>query len=121
MKIGGRQSRERHCLHRAHNGSICSGEALTDSRVCYDVDKCYMKGSWAGWGEWGLCALPCGGSSERVRARFCKPDYSDYRPTIGLQKVKATFFGKPRADCRLLPEGGLKQEVQPCLNVPACT
>ncbi|KAK5914660.1 hypothetical protein CgunFtcFv8_009083 [Champsocephalus gunnari] len=119
LKIGGRQSRERRCVHRAHNGSICSGKALTDARVCYDVDKCSIKGSWDGWEEWGLCPLPCGGASERVRARFCKPDYSDYRPTIGLQQAKATFFGTPDGVCGPPPEGGL-QQVQPCLNVPAC-
>ncbi|XP_010796115.1 properdin, partial [Notothenia coriiceps] len=121
LHIGGSQSRERSCLHRAHNGSICSGEALTETRVCYDVDKCYMKGTWDGWEQWSLCSPPCGGKPQRFRRRFCKPDYSDYRPTIGRQKAKATFFGKPQADCRLPPEGGLKLEVQPCLNVPACT
>lgn len=42
-QLGGLQTRERECLHRAHNGTICSGDSLTDRRVCYDVDKCYSK------------------------------------------------------------------------------
>lgn len=42
-------------------------------------------------------------------------------PTIGRLKEIATFFGTPQADCGAAPEGGQKFEVQPCLNVPACT
>ncbi|KAM8844390.1 properdin-like isoform 3-T3 [Spinachia spinachia] len=38
---GGSQIRERRCLHQAHNGSICSGDSLTQARVCYDVTDCY--------------------------------------------------------------------------------
>lgn len=37
---GGKQSRQRTCLHQAHNGSICTGEKLSETQVCYDVDNC---------------------------------------------------------------------------------
>ncbi|KAK5856858.1 hypothetical protein PBY51_008424 [Eleginops maclovinus] len=121
QKIGGSQSRERSCLHRAHKGTICSGEALTETRVCYDVDKCYLKGTWDGWDQWSLCSPACGERSQRFRMRACKPDYSKYSPTIGRQREEATFFGKPLGDCGPTPDGGSKFEVQPCLNVPPCT
>ncbi|XP_031735765.1 properdin-like isoform X3 [Anarrhichthys ocellatus] len=78
-QIGGRQTRDRMCLHRAHNGSICRGDTLMESRVCYDVTSCYPRGSWDGWNEWSLCSPPCGGESQRRRTRRCKPDYSDYK------------------------------------------
>lgn len=118
-QLGGSQTRERQCLHRAHNGSICSGEGLTDRRGCYDVSNCYVKGSWDGWEPWTLCDPPCGGNSQRVRKRKCKPDYSNYSPTIGRMKVKATFYGTPSADCGA-PPGGEKLQIQPCINVPSC-
>ncbi|XP_062264857.1 properdin-like [Platichthys flesus] len=119
-QLGGSQTRERLCLHRAHNGSICSGDTLTDRRVCYDVSKCYMKGSWEGWEPWSLCTPSCGEPSRRFRRRFCKPDFSGYSPTIGRQREQATFFGTPRADCAWVPEDGPKSEIQPCVNVPPC-
>ncbi|XP_026204524.1 properdin [Anabas testudineus] len=120
-QLGGLQTRERECLHRAHNGTICSGDSLTDRRVCYDVDKCYMKGTWEGWEQWSLCNPSCGANTKRVRKRICKPDYSGYSSTIGRQKEIATFFGTPRADCGNLPEGEKKYEVESCVNVPPCT
>lgn len=40
QQMGGSQSRDRQCLHRAHNGSICNGSALTETQVCYDVSQC---------------------------------------------------------------------------------
>ncbi|KAF7653808.1 hypothetical protein LDENG_00078230 [Lucifuga dentata] len=116
---GGSQIRERRCLYRAHNGSICDGHLLTDRRMCYDVNRCYFKGSWAGWSDWSLCSQSCGGNSNRFRERICEPDFSEYRP-IGRPPTKPTFYGKPLADCGSLPEGEKKLESQPCLNVPAC-
>uniref|UniRef100_A0A671W656 Properdin-like n=1 Tax=Sparus aurata TaxID=8175 RepID=A0A671W656_SPAAU len=118
QQIGGKQTRERECLHRAHNGSICSGDALTESRVCYDVNRCYVKGTWEGWESWSLCSPTCGEKSRRFRRRYCKPDYSSYRSTI--RGFPAAFFGTPQADCGLPPDGGKKVEVQPCVNAPSC-
>ncbi|KAM9346607.1 properdin-like [Symphorus nematophorus] len=119
-RLGGSQIRDRQCLHRAHNGSICNGDSLTERRVCYDVTRCYIKGSWDGWEPWSLCKPACGeGKSQRFRRRFCKPDYSDYNPTIGRERMPATFFGTPTADCGLPPDGGKKNEIQLC-NIPAC-
>ncbi|XP_034566850.1 properdin-like [Notolabrus celidotus] len=119
-QIGGSQIREHECLYHAHNGSICSGIELTERRVCYDVTNCYIKGTWDGWESWSLCRPSCGGNSKRVRMRRCKPDYSDYRPTIGRQRMGATFFGKPLADCGAVPDSGEKYQRQACVNVPAC-
>ncbi|XP_029913631.1 properdin-like [Myripristis murdjan] len=118
---GGIQTRERRCLFRAHNGSICPADdlGLLDRRVCYDITGCYMKGSWAGWADWGWCSPTCGDKSRRVRKRICEPDTSNYPPTIGRLKEKAHFFGNPTADCRLAP-GDKKYEVQNCLNAPPC-
>lgn len=36
----GSQKRRRECLHRAHNGSICSGEQQSQTQACYDVNRC---------------------------------------------------------------------------------
>ncbi|XP_022073264.2 properdin [Acanthochromis polyacanthus] len=124
-QIGGSQSRVRECLHRAHNGSICSGDSLMDRRVCYDVSRCYVKGSWDGWDTWSLCRPACVNSARdnpaRIRSRVCRPDYSNYPPTIGRQKEKATFFGTPLVDCGAPPDGGEKYQKEPCLSVPACS
>ncbi|XP_061556141.1 properdin-like [Phycodurus eques] len=120
-QIGGNQNRERQCLHRAHNGSICGGEdlSLSQYRGCYDVSSCYLKGSWEGWEAWSLCKPACGGNSRRTRTRKCQPDYSDYRPTISRLKQPAIFVGTPMSDCGEAP-GGVTVEVRPCVNVPAC-
>ncbi|XP_037537865.1 properdin [Nematolebias whitei] len=122
---GGRQSRERTCLHRAHNGSFCEGNKLLDSQVCYDVNNCrevcQMKGTWDGWGAWRYCTPSCGEKSRRVRFLICKPDYSDYRKTIGRQKEEAAFSGTSKPDCGQVPDGMTKYEFQNCLNVPPCT
>ncbi|KAM6913524.1 properdin-like isoform 3-T3 [Lycodopsis pacificus] len=120
-QIGGRQTRDRMCLHRDHNGSICRGDTLLESRVCYDVTSCNPRGSWDGWDEWSLCSPACGGEPQRRRTRRCKPDFSDYSPTIGRQRDPATFFGNPRADCGSTPDGGPKYQTQPCVNVPPCS
>ncbi|XP_068605494.1 properdin-like [Brachionichthys hirsutus] len=119
-RLGGSQVRERTCLHRAHNGSICRGHGLSETRVCYDVHRCYLKGNWEGWEPWSLCRPSCGDKSRRFRKRHCEPDYSEYRPTIGRQGERAVFFGSPQADCGAPPEGGEKFEEQPCLNAPPC-
>ncbi|XP_041634380.1 properdin [Cheilinus undulatus] len=119
-QLGGSQIRERQCLHRAHNGSICGGNDLTDRRVCYDVNRCPMKGTWDGWETWSLCKPSCGRPSKRIRRRHCKPDYSEYNPTIGRQREPATFSGTPLADCGAAPDNGLKFETQPCVNIPQC-
>nr|XP_057904183.1 properdin-like isoform X2 [Doryrhamphus excisus] len=118
-QIAGSQSREHRCLHRAHNGSICSGDRLSEYRICYDVSGCYLKGSWDGWEAWSLCRPPCGGNSRRRRSRKCVPDYSDYRSSMRRQKENVTFYGDPVADCGPAP-GGVTFQAQPCVNVPAC-
>ncbi|XP_068191930.1 properdin-like isoform X2 [Antennarius striatus] len=119
-QLGGSQVRERICLHNDHNGTICEGNTLSETRGCYDVHRCYIKGNWEGWEPWSLCNPSCGQKSRRFRDRYCKPDYSDYRPTIGRQSEKAAFFGDPQADCGAPPDGGEKFEVQPCQNAPPC-
>ncbi|XP_044187663.1 properdin-like isoform X1 [Thunnus albacares] len=118
-QVGGTQSRERECLHRAHNGTICDDVGLTDRRVCYDVNGCLMGGNWDGWEPWAFCNPPCGRNSKRSRRRRCSIDYSHYRAAIGRQKEKASFAGFPIPDCRDPPDG-IKSEKQPCINVPAC-
>ncbi|KAM4552083.1 properdin-like [Odontesthes bonariensis] len=40
-QIGGSQTRERTCLYQDHGGSICSGDELLQSQVCYYVEGCY--------------------------------------------------------------------------------
>lgn len=40
-QLRGSQKRIRDCRYRAHNGSICSGDQLSEIRVCYDVNGCY--------------------------------------------------------------------------------
>ncbi|XP_034394773.1 properdin-like isoform X2 [Cyclopterus lumpus] len=119
--LGGSQIRDRHCRHRAHNGSMCSGNDLMERRVCYDVTGCYLKGSWDGWETWSLCSSSCEGESKRFRSRHCKPFYSNYNPTIGRQKEQATFFGNPLSDCGVTPDGKSKIQMQSCVNVPPCT
>ncbi|KAJ0000663.1 hypothetical protein NQD34_005683 [Periophthalmus magnuspinnatus] len=42
--IGGSQSRERRCLHRALGGAPCPLQPLSELRVCYSVQGCYVKG-----------------------------------------------------------------------------
>lgn len=42
-QLRGSQKRIRECLHRAHNGSICSGDQLSQTRVCYNVNGCYRR------------------------------------------------------------------------------
>ncbi|KAM6919190.1 properdin-like [Xenentodon cancila] len=122
QQIGGKQTRNRVCLHQAHNGSVCPEDRLTDTRVCYNVDNCYnLKGRWEGWGSWSLCEPACGEKSRRFRRRTCTPDYSAYRPTIGRQNEVATFSGTPKPDCGEVPDGGKKHEFQLCVNVPQCT
>ncbi|XP_056144219.1 properdin-like [Lampris incognitus] len=117
---GGSQTRERRCLYRAHNGAICPGYHLTDRRVCYDVNRCYFKGSWNGWEEWSFCNPACGQNSKRYRKRICEPDLSHYRTHISRLREKATFFGTPLSDCGSVPDGEKKIEIQDCLNVPPC-
>ncbi|KAL6102345.1 cfp [Pungitius sinensis] len=119
-QTGGSQSRERLCLHRVHNGSICTGDTLTESRVCYDVDGCYMKGTWGEWNSWSLCFPPCGVRSKRARKRRCDVDFSGYKPTIGRRKEVASFSGTPIDDCGALPEGEESKQQQNCVNAPAC-
>ncbi|XP_041847336.1 properdin-like [Melanotaenia boesemani] len=112
---GGKNNRTRTCLHREHGGALCEGDQLSEIRVCYDVNGCPFKGKWDGWESWNYCTPPCGSASKRIRKRKCKPDYSEYRPTI-RSKV-ATFVGKP--DCGDPPDG-IKSERQQCNNAPPC-
>uniref|UniRef100_A0AAV2M1J6 Properdin n=1 Tax=Knipowitschia caucasica TaxID=637954 RepID=A0AAV2M1J6_KNICA len=114
---GGSQSRERRCLHRALGGAPCPlDENLSETRVCYDVTGCYVKGHWNGWGEWSQCLPPCGDRSRRSRKQRCDPDYTDYSPTIGPKQQPATFVGEPLVDCRDPPA----REKQDCVNAPPC-
>ncbi|XP_019124378.1 properdin [Larimichthys crocea] len=114
--VRGRQTRSHECLHRAHNGSICSGHGLTETRACYNVDKCDMKGTWQGWKPWTLCKPACGHGSKRHRLRHCEPDFSSYRS--GRYEVE--LFGKPITDCGPTPDGGKPFEIESCDNVPPC-
>lgn len=43
LEVRGSQKRIRECLYRNHNGSICSGDQLSQIRVCYDVNLCYRR------------------------------------------------------------------------------
>ncbi|PWA30115.1 hypothetical protein CCH79_00009766 [Gambusia affinis] len=112
--IGGKQTRNRKCQHRAHNGSICTDGKLTDTRVCYNVDNCDKKGIWDGWEPWSFCKPACGVSSKRTRFKICKPDYSEYR-----HGEQAHYHGRPK--CGRLPDGEKRYEFEDCLNVPPCT
>lgn len=113
--IGGRQRRQRICLHRALGGAPCPVQPLSESRACYDVDGCVVGGQWDGWEPWSQCEPPCGVDSKRSRRKRCKPDYSKYSPTIGIKEEPATFFGEPRLKC-----GTPATETQNCVNVPPC-
>uniref|UniRef100_H3CC18 Complement factor properdin n=1 Tax=Tetraodon nigroviridis TaxID=99883 RepID=H3CC18_TETNG len=115
----GSQKRRRECLYRAHNGSICSGELQSQTRACYDVNRCYFKGSWEGWEPWSLCQPPCGGTSRRSRKRICQPDYSGYH--YSRLPMPPAVFGTPAADCGATPDGGPAEEVQTCFNAPPCS
>ncbi|XP_070780046.1 properdin-like [Enoplosus armatus] len=106
----GSQTREHRCLYRAHNGSICRDNNLTDRRFCHDVSGCSMKSSWGVWEPWTLCKLSCDGSSERTRSRPCNPDYSHYGSN------PATFFGKPNVTCPHSDEE--TTQSQRCINAP---
>ncbi|KAK7877414.1 hypothetical protein WMY93_031877 [Mugilogobius chulae] len=90
---GGSQSRERICLHRALGGAACPAGPLSETRVCYDVSGCYVKGQWAGWEPWSQCIPPCGDRSKRSRKTKCQPDFKNYSPTIGRKDEPATFLG----------------------------
>ncbi|XP_059203327.1 properdin-like [Centropristis striata] len=110
--LAGSQTRDRFCLHRDFNGSICNGE-LRERRVCYDVDKCRLEGTWS-WEPWRMCRENCGtGRTTRARRMRCEADYSSYRQSISGQNV--TFFGNP--DCGNAP----RPQVEHCNNLPACT
>lgn len=43
LQLRGSQKRRRECLHRAHNGTICSGETQSQTQACYDVHRCYCR------------------------------------------------------------------------------
>ncbi|XP_077413135.1 properdin-like isoform X2 [Vanacampus margaritifer] len=120
-QIGGSQTRVRSCLHKAHGGDICGGndDTLSQLRGCYDVSDCYIQGNWEGWEPWSLCKKVCGQNPMRTRRRKCSPDYSQYRPTIGNLADPAVFVGMPLA-CGNMPPGFAIEEIQPCVNVPAC-
>uniref|UniRef100_A0A3Q0SYE4 Complement factor properdin n=1 Tax=Amphilophus citrinellus TaxID=61819 RepID=A0A3Q0SYE4_AMPCI len=78
-KTAGSHLRSRHCLHRAHNGTICIGDNLTEMQVCYDIEGCDLKGRRDPWTSWSLCEPPCGKNSIRSRKKICKPEYSGYK------------------------------------------
>uniref|UniRef100_A0A8C6UL54 Uncharacterized protein n=1 Tax=Neogobius melanostomus TaxID=47308 RepID=A0A8C6UL54_9GOBI len=89
--LGGTQSRQRYCLHRALGGAACPLEPLSETRVCYDVDGCYVKGQWAGWEPWSQCKPPCGAGSKRSRKAWCKPDFKDYRSPLKCPLLTAPW------------------------------
>ncbi|KAL3986470.1 xylulokinase [Sarotherodon galilaeus] len=119
-KTYGSHSRVRECLHRAHNGSICEGDNLTERRVCYYIKDCNMNGRWEAWTPWSLCDPPCGDNSVRSRKRICKPDYTGYNLYPPRSSEKASFYGTPKVNCGPLPIGEQQDQSQPCINVPAC-
>lgn len=119
-KTYGSHSRVRECLHRAHNGSICEGDNLTERRVCYYIKDCNMNGHWEAWTPWSLCDPPCGENSVRSRKRICKPDYTGYNLYPPRSSEKASFYGTPKVNCGPLPIGEQQDQSQPCINVPPC-
>uniref|UniRef100_A0A3Q0SYC7 Complement factor properdin n=1 Tax=Amphilophus citrinellus TaxID=61819 RepID=A0A3Q0SYC7_AMPCI len=113
-KTAGSHLRSRHCLHRAHNGTICIGDNLTEMQVCYDIEGCDLKGRRDPWTSWSLCEPPCGKNSIRSRKKICNL----YPPRA---TGKASFYGTPKVDCGPLADGEQLEQSQPCMNVPACT
>ncbi|XP_030592171.1 properdin isoform X2 [Archocentrus centrarchus] len=120
-KTAGSHLRSRHCLHRAHNGTICIGDNLTEMQVCYDIEGCDLKGRRDPWTSWSLCEPPCGKNSIRSRKKICKPEYSGYNLYPPRATGKASFYGTPKVDCGPLADGEQLEQSQPCMNVPACT
>uniref|UniRef100_A0A3P9B8L2 Properdin n=1 Tax=Maylandia zebra TaxID=106582 RepID=A0A3P9B8L2_9CICH len=119
-KTYGSHSRVRECLHRAHNGSLCEGENLTERRVCYHIKGCNMNGRWEAWTPWSLCDPPCGENSVRSRKRICKPDYTGYNLFPPRSSEKASFYGTPNVNCGPLPDGEQQDQSESCINIPAC-
>ncbi|XP_008328615.1 properdin [Cynoglossus semilaevis] len=115
-KMQGKQNRERECLHRAHNGSFCIGTEQFETRGCYSIGGCLLKGNWQGWGDWSLCRPACGGNPIRFRRKICEIDYSIYNN----RENRIAYHGKPTPDCDNLPEGEVGFERKPCHNVPPC-
>ncbi|XP_024120845.1 properdin [Oryzias melastigma] len=120
QKIGGKQTRNRECI-RDHGGSFCNGTKLSETQVCYDVDKCRVTGTWEGWEPWRYCHPQCGENSFRLRFRKCKPDYSGYSATIGRQGDEAHFSGTPKPTCGSTPDGGPPYLREKCHKLPPCS
>ncbi|XP_075041615.1 properdin-like [Mixophyes fleayi] len=119
----GQQQRKRVCEGQAHDGEWCPGD-YRQTRSCYEIDKCPLKGSWLEWSEWGLCSAPCG-QSEKTRFRECLPKYPNYPDFVeGATKLVEVFFsGTPKVKCDLLNDKttGKVEEQTECKNLPSCT
>ncbi|XP_007423685.1 properdin [Python bivittatus] len=121
--ITGIQLRNRSCIGRHHAGKRCAGP-LRESRACYNIEGCFMPGTWTDWSSWGLCEPACGPEPKRSRKRVCEPIYPNYSMVVEAENGRrdnVTFWGKPKAGCKPL-DGQSKEVVEKlaCQNVPPC-
>ncbi|XP_018429260.1 PREDICTED: properdin-like [Nanorana parkeri] len=117
----GTQSRKRTCIGTSPDGKWCEGD-YRESRSCYDIENCPLKGVWSEWTSWGLCSSPCGWA-ERTRHRECLPVYPDYPSIVNgvLKQAEAFFSGTPIVSCN--PINGETKRVEErveCKNLPPC-
>uniref|UniRef100_A0A673FQJ2 Properdin-like n=1 Tax=Sinocyclocheilus rhinocerous TaxID=307959 RepID=A0A673FQJ2_9TELE len=107
----GIRRRERDCVDRKHNESVCEGEIVQHGN-CYDISDCDMKGVLSEWSEWSYCKPYCGRYSEQTRERECVADISKYR-----SQDRSIFAGDPYVNCE-----GLETQIErrKCTNVPEC-
>nr|XP_019572274.1 PREDICTED: properdin [Rhinolophus sinicus] len=122
--IPGQQTRLRSCKGRKFNGQRCAGE-YQDIRHCYNIQQCFLNGSWSQWSTWGLCKPPCGPNPVRTRQRLCTAPFPKFPPTVtaveGQSEKSVTFWGKPSSVCDMLQgQKVMVEENRPCLHVPAC-
>ncbi|XP_063792193.1 properdin-like [Pseudophryne corroboree] len=121
LNKAGNQKRTRECVGTSHDGEWCPGD-YRQSRGCYDMEKCFLKGSWSEWSEWGLCSATCG-HSEKSRFRECVPKYPDWPLIVdgAIKAVEVVFSGTPRTRCQAIDGQTLKvEEKTECKNVPSC-
>ncbi|XP_040851928.1 properdin-like [Ochotona curzoniae] len=124
QEIPGQQTRSRTCKGRKFEGQRCPGD-IQDSRQCYNIQNCPLKGFWSEWSTWGLCKPPCGSNPTRTRQRLCTALLPKYPPTVtlveGQGEKNVTFWGRPLARCEELQGQKLVvEEKRLCLHVPAC-
>ncbi|KAM5145488.1 properdin [Mantella aurantiaca] len=100
----GSQYRKRKCNGASPDGKWCEGD-YRESRSCYDIDKCNLKGTWSEWSSWGLCSSHCG-QAERTRHRECLGVYPDYPNIVqgSLKTVEVFFSGTPKLSCNPINE-----------------